>query len=95
MKEKLSPSPGSFAVKPIARWPMIDEQQTALETRIALIADVLGLGDEEVNAVIDSTRADSIEELVAFVQRHHQDFDWVCAGSVRGMIRKLAAGRQP
>jgi hypothetical protein len=69
---------------------MTDEDQTAIEARIGLIADVLRLSDEEVNKVIDSIRRDSMEGLIAFARRDNQDLDWIGFGSVRVMVAKLA-----
>ena len=52
--------------------------ETAIEARVALIADVLRLSDRELQDALASW-----EGTVAFAERHNQSLDWICRGSVR------------
>ena len=56
----------------------------AIRARVAYVAEVLNLGDDEVE------KAMTEDGLLAFARRHHQSLDWLVEGDPRVMIARCA-----
>ena len=63
---------------------MMARDQKAIRARVAYVAEVLNLGDDEIE------KAMTEDGLLAFARRHHQSLDWLVEGDPRVMIARCA-----
>jgi hypothetical protein len=56
----------------------------AIRDRVGYVAEVLNLGNEEVEGALTE------DGLLSFAHRHHQSLDWLVDGDPRVMIARCA-----
>jgi hypothetical protein len=65
-----------------------DTDWNAIRARVEVVADVLRLRDDEIEAALADPETGY--PLVDFALRHHQSLDWLVLGDVRSMIAARA-----
>ena len=63
---------------------MMARDQKAIRARVVYVAEVLNLGDDEIEEAMTE------DGLLAFARRHHQSLDWLVEGDPRVMIARCA-----